>query len=136
MPSKPDRFAFWFYFVVRTKGPYIYSLWDNVFGTILNNHFVARSNIARTPASAFWLCQLVHQTELYRPSSGYRVVFTDNFYTRPRLAKKLFDVSDGDIKMTGRCKYPTIDAINRPVFFECAKKLKDFPRGTCILARP
>ena len=154
MPSKPDRFAIRFYFVVGTKGPYIHSLWDNgrgntspspqadrynhlhkVFGAILNNHFGTRSIIQRTSASALWLCQLVHQTKMYRPSSGYRVVFTDNFYTRPRLAKKLFEVSDGDIKMTGTCKYPNIDAINRPVFFECVKKLKDCPRGTWLLAR-
>ena len=154
MPSKPDSFAICFYFVVGTKGPYIHSLWDNgrgntspspqadrynhlhkVFGAILNIHFGTRSNIARTSASALSLCQLVHQTKVYRPSFGYRVVFTVNFYTSPRLAKKLFEVSDSDIKMTGTCKFPNIDAVNIPVLFECVKKLKDSPRGTWILTR-
>ena len=111
----------------------MYNHLHKVFGTILNNHFGVRSNIARTSASALWLCQLVHQTKMYMPFSGYRVVFTDNFYTRLRLAKKLFDVSNGDIKMTGTCKFPNIDTINEPVFFECVKKLKDSPRSTWIV---
>ena len=41
--------------------------------------------------------------------------FTDSFYTRPRLAGKLFTISDTDIRMTGTCKFTNIDGINRPV---------------------
>ena len=105
------------------------------FGPILNNHITNNSIIERNSASALWLCQLVHLSQSYRPPNSYRVTFSDSFYTRPRLAEKLFQISDGDIKMTGTCKYTNMDAINRPVILECVKKLEDQPRGTWLLGR-
>ena len=63
------------------------------------------------------------------------MVFCDNFYTRSRLAEKLLELSDGDIKMTGTCKYSNIDSINRPIILECVELLKDKPRGSWILGR-
>ena len=154
IPNKPDKFAIRFYGVVGSAGPYIHSIWDNgrgnnslmcqverynhlhkTFGPILNNHITNNSIIERNSASALWLCQLVHQSQSYRPPNTYRVTFSDSFYTRPRLAEKLFQISDGDIKMTGTCKYTNMDAINRPVILECVKQLEDQPRGTWLLGR-
>ena len=140
IPNKPDKFALRFYAVVGTSGPYIHSIWDNgrgnhnplsqverynhlfkIFGTILNSHFNDQSVIDRKSASALWLCQLVHQSKTLRPSDSYRVAFTDSFYTRPRLAEKLFTISDTDIRMTGTCKFTnklTYIGISLPYYLE------------------
>ena len=154
MPSKPDKFAIRFYCNVGSAGPYIHSIFDNgrgnlstacqadrynhlhrIFGQILNSSFNSTSIIDKSSPSALWLCQLVHQSKLYRSRDFGRVVFCDNFYTRPRLAEKLLEISDGDIKMTGTCKYSNIDAINRPVILECVELLKNKPRGSWLLGR-
>ena len=154
IPNKPDKFAIRFYCVVGSSGPYIHSIFDNgrgntspmcqverfnhvhkIFGHILNNEFGSNSIIEKTSASALWLCQLLHQSKIIRPQNTYRVSFCDNFYTRPRLAEKLFNLSDGGIKMTGTCKYSNIDGINRPVILECMAILKDKPRGSWVLGR-
>ena len=117
IPNKPDKFAIRFYCNVGTAGPYIHSMCDNgrghrsplsqvvrynhlhrIFGQILNTALNSTLIIDKSFASALCLCQLVHQSKIYRPPNSYRVVFCDNFYTRPRLAEKLLQVSDGDIK--------------------------------------
>ena len=105
------------------------------FAQILNREFGPESTISRNSASALWLCQLVHQSRLYREPDHHRVIFCDNFYTRPRLAEKVFSISQGDIRITGTCKFPNIDAINRPVIGECLASLKNAERGSWLLAR-
>ena len=71
------------------------------FGPILNKHLTNNSIIERNSASALWLCQLVHQFQSYRPPNSYRATFSNRICARFRLAQKLFQISDGDIKMTG-----------------------------------
>jgi len=154
IPSKPDKFGVRFYCVIGTSGPYIHSIFDNgrgwntginqvdsynhlhgEFAQILNRKFGPESTVARNSASALWLCQLVDQSRLYREPNHYRVIFCDNFYTRPRLAEKLFSVSQGDLKVTGTCKVPNFDGINRPIIVDCLKLLKNAERGFWLLAR-
>ena len=154
IPSKPDKFGVRFYCVVGTSGPYIHSIFDNgrgwntginqvdrynhlhgEFAQILNREFGPESTVARNSASALCVCQLVHQSRLYREPNHYRVIFCDNFYTSPRLAEKLFSVSQGDLKMIGTCKVPNIDGINRPIIVDCLKLLKNVERGSWLLAR-
>ena len=45
-------------------------------------------------------------------------IFTDNFYTRHVLAKKILQFSDQEICMTGTVRFNLVDAINRPALKE------------------
>jgi len=129
--------TFYIFIFLGTDGPYVHSIFDNgrgyqapisnaerynhlhkIFGQILKDKLGPGSTIEKSAASALWLLQLIHQTKIYRLPNSSRVLFCDNFYTRPELCQNLLEVSDGDVKMTGTCKFSNIDAINRPVILD------------------
>ena len=76
---------------------------------------------------------MLHSSKLYLPIERKRVFFTDNLYTRSRLAQKMQNVSDEEIFMKGTCKFSNIDGINRPILKECVSLLKGEDRGSWIL---
>ena len=111
-----------------------YNHLHKIFGQILGK-LGPGSSIEKKAASALWLLQLVHQTKIYRPPNSSRVLYCDNFYTRPKLCEKVYEISDGDVRMTGTCKFSNIDAINRPAILDGIQLLKNKPRGAWLLTR-
>ena len=47
----------------------------------------------------------------------------------------MYEISDGDVRMTGTCKFSNIDAINRPAILDGIQLLKNKPRGAWLLTR-
>ena len=116
--------TFYTFIFLGTDGPYVHSIFDNgrgyqapisnaerynhlhkIFDQILKDKLGPGSTIEKSAASALWLLQLIHQTKIYRLPNSSRVLFCDNFYTRPELCQNLLEVSDGDVKMTGTCNF-------------------------------
>ena len=51
------------------------------------------------------------------------------------MAAKVEQLSEGEICMTGTCKFTNMDAMNRVLFKEGIEMLKDKPRGSWVLTR-
>ena len=118
-PEKPDKFAIRFYAVVSSYGTYLHSMMDNRTGNTTPesapvaycrefpqlrsayNKILGGSDsyVDGNSPSALWVLQMAHQTLQFPDPSGKRVFFTDNFYTRHRLAQALKKITDGEARL-------------------------------------
>jgi len=122
-----------FYAVVGWDSLYVHTLWDNASGnceptspaqrytelfpslrTSLYN-MLRRDDIAVSAksATALWLAMIGHQAKLLRSPSGYRLVVSDNFYTRHTFAKAIRAFTDGEVHMTGTVRLNLVDKWNK-----------------------
>ena len=151
IPIKPEKFAIRFYAVVCWNSLYIFSLFDNSAGLRSPLTPVARYSalhpIIRTPvanllkqddcpvredsASALWIAQCGHMEKLSETTTtGNRLVFMDNFYTRHALAKTLKSLTDGKVRIVGTIKLSNVDALNTSNIQDACAQLKDARRGS------
>ena len=147
--NKPDKYAIRFYAVVGTKHCYLHSIIDNRSGntstisapeafcrlhremrTPYNNIICTSPDIDKDSATALWILQMGYQTLLAKDTSGKRLFFTDNFYTRHVLAKVLKQITDGEARICGTVKFTNVDATNRTYLLKGIEELKDLPRGS------
>ncbi len=71
----------------------------------------------------------------YRDPKGCRVFFTDNFYTRHKLAISLKEITDGECRLVDTVKFSNVDSTNRYFLFKAIEQLKNSPRGLWLLVR-
>ncbi len=99
------------------------------------NQAFADKSVDPVSATAQWILQLAYQSKVRKSPTGKRVVFADNFYTRHTMAKKLMEITDGEIRMTETIKMNNGDAINRVRLKEAIMQMKDAERGSWMLVR-
>ena len=51
------------------------------------------------------------------------------------MCEKVYEISYGDVRMTGTCKFSNIDAMNRPVILDGIQLLKNQPREAWLITR-
>ncbi len=83
--------------------------------------------------SALWVLQMAYQTLQSPDPSGKHVFFTDNFYTRHRLAQALKKITDGEARLIGTVKFTNVNAANRFHLKNAIELLKDRPHGSWAL---
>ena len=158
IPSKPDKYAIRLYAMNCWNSLYLQNFFDNGAGnsgslncseryvqlfpklrTLFLNHikkFEQDSMIhgmERNKQSWLWSLQMAPVTQQHRSGERRRLVVTDNYYTRPGLARAVNSMSDGEIRMIGTCRTTFVGAPNRKNIELALAKLKNSPRGSWIL---
>lgn len=178
-PNKPDKHAIRFYTLNGTKPNYCFAIMDNGTGNYeplspaerYLRQFPGMRTMFRKattledpknddppldPASPSALYALMMAHPVYKDSSyiGVRGSYTDSFYTRHNVARCLFLMTGGKMKLTGAygyidlscrltssiccpvgtCKFNQIEACNKIGVSKAVTLLKDAPRGSwCIV---
>lgn len=150
MPLKPDKFAIRFYAVVGWESLYVHSFWDNGSGNTMPTtaaqrytHLfpslrhplhvtLNRPDIPVDPkaAAALWVAMIAHQTKLHQSTTGRRLVVSDNVYTRHALARAVFEMTDGDVRMLGTVRQDWVGRLNRVAVGDSMKRVAQMPRGS------
>jgi hypothetical protein len=84
-------------------------------------------------SSALWTIMMTQPVMRAGGINKRHTFFTDNFYTRPSLAKLLYDCTDGNARVIGTIKITNLKNINRKAMKMAIEELKDAPRGSWIL---
>ncbi|POM61720.1 hypothetical protein PHPALM_29228 [Phytophthora palmivora] len=132
MPSKSDKYGVRFYAVVGCDSLYVHTLWDNASGntqsttpsqrytqqfptlrtslynTLLREDVPVAANPANL-ATTLWLAMVGHQTKMLLSPTGYRLVVSDNFYTRHTFARAILAFTDGEVHTTGTVRLNLVD---------------------------
>jgi ribosomal protein L30E len=127
--EKPDKFAIRYYCVVSTVHTYVHSMMDNRSGN------KTQQTAPEAYCRLFSELQMAHQTKIYEDPNHKRVIFCDNFYTRHNLATLLKQITDGEIRLVGTCRFNNVDATNCFYLKQAIESLKDKPRGSWVLVR-
>ena len=136
-PDKPEKYGLTFYAMAGSKYRYCYTICDNGRGnktdysacdgytnlhselkTSIHNMSKSVKHFDTTKATALYVAMMGHPTRKKSlsqiPGCGEkRWYFTDTYYTRHTLAKKLKDFTDGEAHMIGTCKMNIIDSANK-----------------------
>ncbi|POM78669.1 Hypothetical protein PHPALM_3774 [Phytophthora palmivora] len=149
MPSKHDKYGVRFYAVVGCDSLYVHTLWDNASGntqsttpsqrytqqlptlrTSLYNTLLREDvPVAANSATALWLTMVGHQAKMLRSPTGYRLVVSDNFYTRHTLARAILAFTDGAVRTTGTVCLNLVDKFNKGAVEEAVKRVSEAERG-------
>lgn len=150
MPSKPDKYGVRFYAVVGWDSLYVHSVWDNSSGntqrTTPAQRYTQRFPLLRTAlfstlarddiavsgksATALWLAMVGHQSKILRSPSGYRLMVSDNFYTRHTFASAILAFTDGEMHTIGTVRTNLIDKWNKPAVEDSIRRVAEAERGT------
>jgi len=152
--DKPDSWAIRLYALVSHSGAYLYSCWDNMaskkskglcgaftfgklfsdVGSLYEKH-VIHNEVGVDPesASALWTLMMTQPVMRAGGINKKFTFFTDSFYTRPALAKLLYDCTDGNGTIVGTVKMTNLMNINRKPMKMAIDELKEAPRGTWVL---
>ncbi|KAJ8576893.1 hypothetical protein ON010_g2316 [Phytophthora cinnamomi] len=148
MPLKPDKFAIRFYAIVGWRSLYVHSLWDNGTGNTMpttalqrytqifpslrepSRSTLERNDVQIEPesATALWLAMIAHQAKSHR--TDRRLVVSDNFYTRHKLAKARLSMTDGSVRMLGTSRRDWVGHLNMGAVTDSIERVGQMPRGS------
>ncbi|POM81448.1 LOW QUALITY PROTEIN: Hypothetical protein PHPALM_576 [Phytophthora palmivora] len=141
MPSKPDKYGVRFYAVAGWDSLYVQTLWDNASSNTQSTTPAQRYtrqfptlhislcntlrredvSVAANLATTLWLAMVGHQTKMLLSSTGYRLVVSDNFYTRHTFARAILAFTDGEVHTTGTSTNSTVE--------EAVQRVSEAERG-------
>jgi uncharacterized CHY-type Zn-finger protein len=152
-PAKPDKYAIRLYAIVGSSSPYIFSCWDCGHGNrtsevpgvqlylnafpdlrpIFTKRLVPSGIVPRDSSSALWAIMIAHVVRADNDIDAEKRFFCDNFYTRHKLAKAVYDVTDGKATITGTMKSTNMIMEDRVRVKVAMKLVEEKGRGTWLL---
>ena len=158
MPNKPLKYGIRFYALNDWKSLYLQSFFDNGAGnemgltceerflqvfpafrgafTTFQQHICKDKTVVgmeKEKQSWFWAGLLGCVSLFCRSPDRKRLVVTDNFYTRPGLAKAAKQLTQGEIRIIGTCRANYVGAPNRANVENGIRMMKAKPRGSWML---
>ena len=156
IPNNPDPYGIRFYMVIESKYQHIFTMFDNGHANkgvntisecyceqfpVLHSslHKLTNGNynvIDVTTATYLWCLMLAHTTTVKSMNSfsgtgrNNRYLYVDNFYTCPVFAKKLKNMTGGEIVTTGTMRLNYLDALNKAAVTHSVKNLELKAQGS------
>jgi hypothetical protein len=152
--DKPDSWAIRLYALVSHSGAYLYSCWDNMAAkksqglcgavtfakmfpdvSSLYDKHVLHNDVGVDPesSSALWTIMMTQPVLRAGGTNKKHTFFTDSYYTRPALAKLLYDCTDGNATLIGTIKMTYLTNVNRKAMKMAIDEMKNATRGSWVL---